>query len=173
MGTKTVSDDIKRYKRKRWIRSFHDIPLLPTQIAIQKDLSLIFDIIDPKTYMELNEFLEPPNGDGRTRSSLMSVMEKAIKNRTINHQKRNLFRRHQRILLWLYNNNCIGPLLMMKKKQRRKTIGRLLGDFDTEENRIRKRIYEGDYVYRPQKKEGSGGSSNTVRGANAPQNVKV
>ena len=131
MGTKTVSDDIRRYKKKRWIRSFHDIPLLPIQIAIQKDLSLIFDIIDPKTCMDLAEFLEPPNGDGRTRSSLMSIMEKAIKNRTINHQKRNLFRRHQRILLWLYNNNCIGPLLMMKKKQRRKIIGKLLGEFET------------------------------------------
>ena len=51
LGTKTVSDDIKRYKEKKWIKSFHDIPLLPIQIAIQKDLALIFDIIDPKTYM--------------------------------------------------------------------------------------------------------------------------
>ena len=62
---------------------------------------------------------------------------------------------------------------MMKKKQRRETIGRLLGDFDTEENRIRKRIYEGNYIYRPQQKEGSGGPSNIVRGANAPPIAKV
>ena len=62
---------------------------------------------------------------------------------------------------------------MMKKKQRRKLIGELLGLFDTEENRIRARIYEGNYVYQPQKKEGCYESNNIVRGANALPIVKV
>ena len=136
-------------KEKKKIKTYHDIPPLPSQLAILKDLELIFDIFDPKTYMRVEEFLEPAPTDQirSTRSGLVTIMEKAVKNPTVNHQHRSLFRRHQSILHWLNTAKCAGPLLEMKKGQRKKKLLELIGILDTEENKIRKRIFQGDYIY--------------------------
>ena len=99
--------------------------------------------------MRVEEFLEPaPTEQIRsTRSGLVTIMEKAVKDPTVNHQHRSLFRRHQGILHWLNTAKYAGPLLEMKKGQRKKNLLELIGLLDTEENRIRKRIFQGDYVY--------------------------
>ena len=153
-GTKTIANDIRRLKKKKKIKTFHDIPMLPSQIAILKDLSLIFDILDPRTGMSIEEFLEPPSDGARvTRARLVSIMEKATQDPTTNDQHRNLFRRHEGILRWMYQSNYLLPLLEMRKKPRRKMIGLLLGTIRSEENRLREEIFQGNFSYQRQNRD--------------------
>ena len=141
------------------IKSYDDIPLLPMQIAIQKDLALIFDILDPKTGMKIEDFLEPPgNGTRQTRANLVTIMQKAIQDPTTNHQHRNLFRRHQGILHWLFQSGQLETLLGMKKTGRRIMLGKIIGMMDTEENKIRQRIFQGNYIYTGRNQQATGGN---------------
>jgi len=148
-GTRRVAGDIVKLKEKKRIKSYQDIPLLPAQLAVLKDLALIFDIFDPKTYMRVEEFLEPLQTEQTrtTRSKLVTIMEKAVRDPTTNHQQRSLFRRHQGLLHWLSTAKYVGPLLEMKKGQRRKSLAELIGLLNTEENQIRQTIYQGNYIY--------------------------
>ena len=105
--------------------------------------------MDPKTGMRLEEFLEPGrHGIRETRSSLASIMQRAVNDPTMYHQTRSIFRRHQQILHYLYTSRQLEVLLGMRKGVRRFWIGRILGSLDTEENRLRVEIFDGNYEYK-------------------------
>ena len=75
-----VRSDIKIKKKAGKIKSFHDIPLLPSQTWILKDMMAILDIADPKTTMRLEDFLPPlPDRERQMRSSNQSLLMAAFK----------------------------------------------------------------------------------------------
>ena len=126
-GTRHVMKDIKLLKNKGEIQTYEDIPLLPTQIMVQKDLAMLFDICDPRTTMDLDDFLEPSgNGSGRTRSSKYSAIERAVNNKSQHHQTRSIFRRHRHLLIWMDGLWDFAEIAGMKKDPRRRKLQEIL-----------------------------------------------
>merc|ERR1712066_1341 len=105
-GTEQVKRDIEAGRRSGQIKSMNDIPLLPSQIFVLKDLMLILDILDPTTTMRLEDFLEPVNTRERSaRSDQHSLLLRAFEDKSSNHPTRSIFRRHQRLLPWIHREN--------------------------------------------------------------------
>ena len=157
--------DIKYLRTKKEINTYNDIPILPSQVLVLKDLILLFDICDQRTVMSLEDFLEPSgNGGGRTRYSNYTSIEKAINNRSEHHQTRSIFRRHRYLLHWMGGLWDFAQIAGLKKDARKKTLEEILGKLDTEENQLRLQIYNGSYTYiqRPSPNRKQTGSNSTI-----------
>ena len=59
-GSPDIMEDIAKLKRKRVLRDRLHLPLMPGQIAILKDLCIIFSILIGDENLEATDFLEQP-----------------------------------------------------------------------------------------------------------------
>ena len=99
-----MMQNITKLKKKKKLTSrADDLPLMPGQMAIYKDLCTIFNIIDDNPGIDATDILEqlPEMPMRAMRSGESTAMEYNLKNKDTHHPNRSIIRRHANLIKWI------------------------------------------------------------------------
>ena len=147
-GSPAVLKEIARLKKEGHLTDKSDLPLMPVQVAILKDLCLIFSIVAGDANIDATDILIQPKTPVRaTRSEADSAFVYNQKLKTAHHQERSIVRRHGALVEWICTQDIpIEDILQRNKVARKALLKELVERTDTVENKIRNDIWNGTYV---------------------------
>ena len=136
-------------KEKRKNKTGMSSPL-PSQIAIKKDLKLIFDILTEQSTVAPGDILGEKRECENTRSKHQTLLKNSLQNKSNHCKHLSLLYRYKTLLMEIETNplHKLNGIQQLNGLGRERAIEQFIDSRNCFENEIRKSIYRGTYVYK-------------------------